>query len=468
MSCSEGARSVNLGQRTFPVEDVAIRANGLSKNFRIYKNPLDLLLEKLTGGVHHTEHWALQDVSFTIHRGQVVGVIGQNGAGKSTLLKIIAGTVSPTHGTVEIHGKLSAILELGTGFHPDFTGRENIVMGGMCVGISREEIEAKVPSIIEFSGLSRVIDQPFRTYSSGMQARLTFSTALSVDPEILIIDEALAAGDSFFVAKSFKRIREICESGATVLFVSHGVGQVASLCDTAIWLDGGKIKEQGRARDVAKHYDYETHIRISEGIGKLVDLRMVERAERDRDGSAPSAISTSEKIFRRGPVHIESVLIHNGNSVNRNIIKTWDDLIIEVEYSCDEQSIPLETLGLAIGIERESDLVLVSQFSTVNLAGNEEAPYLEATFRKAASCRGILRAKLPRYSLLPGKYLLSLGVLPNIPGTSEFYEYRHRTYALDVVSAGPAGAIYYPDVKWEHDNLPQIADGRSLPFSNRS
>jgi lipopolysaccharide transport system ATP-binding protein len=234
--------------------NLAISVRNVGKAYKIYERNSDLLREIWSHKKLHRDKWVLQDISFDVPRGSIVGIIGPNGSGKSTLLKIITGLLDATTGDVKVNGRVSAILELGTGFHPDFTGRENIVTGGLCLGMTRDEIEAKIPWIIEFSELGHVIDEPFRTYSSGMAARLTFATAISVDPEVFIVDEALAAGDSYFVHKCMKRIRDICASGATVLFVSHSDGMIAELCDHALWIQEGNLIMQGPAEPVAKAY----------------------------------------------------------------------------------------------------------------------------------------------------------------------------------------------------------------------
>ena len=237
----------------------AIRVQNLSKEFEVYDRPVDIALELFSRKSRHRVFRALDNVSFDVGRGEVMGIIGANGAGKSTLLKIITGVLDATAGSVEISGRVTAILELGLGFNAELPGRDNIYLSGLLYGMTKGEIERKYKSICEFSGLEDFIDRPVKTYSSGMMARLAFSIATAVDPDILIIDEALAAGDAMFVQKCLKRIRDFCNGGRTVLLVSHGTGLLAQLCKRVAWLDKGVLRECGSALSVIQAYDLAAH-----------------------------------------------------------------------------------------------------------------------------------------------------------------------------------------------------------------
>jgi lipopolysaccharide transport system ATP-binding protein len=244
--------------------NVAIRVRDLSKRYQIYADPKDRLkqsivprLQKLAGRPpkqYFRDFWALHDVSFDVGRGETVGIVGKNGAGKSTLLHLIVGTHAPTTGTVEVNGRVTALLELGSGFHPMFTGRENVYMNAAIIGMTREEVDRRFDEIAAFADIGMFMEQPVNTYSSGMYLRLAFAVQVCLDPDILIVDEALAVGDAYFVHRCYHRIRSMKEQGKTILFVSHDTGSVNNLCDRAIWISGGRLRMEGKPENVTASY----------------------------------------------------------------------------------------------------------------------------------------------------------------------------------------------------------------------
>ena len=234
----------------------AVRTRSLSKRYHIYERPSDRLKQFLFRGrkTYFREFHALSDVSFEVKKGEVLGIVGKNGSGKSTLLQLICGTLSPSSGAVEVNGRIAALLELGAGFNPEFTGRENVYLNASILGLDQHETESRYEEIVEFSGIREFMDQPVKTYSSGMYVRLAFSIATCVDPDILVIDEALSVGDGEFARKSFDRIMKLKEAGKTILFCSHSMYQSEAICDHAIWLSHGKVMAQGDASEVVHLY----------------------------------------------------------------------------------------------------------------------------------------------------------------------------------------------------------------------
>jgi lipopolysaccharide transport system ATP-binding protein len=237
--------------------EIALQADGLGKTYHLYAHPSDRLKQLFAPSAkkHYRAFSAVGSVTFELHKGEVLGIVGTNGSGKSTLLQLICGVLEPTSGSVKVTGRIAALLELGAGFNPEFSGRENIYLNATILGLSAAEIESKIEGVIDFSGVRDFIDQPVKTYSSGMYVRLAFSIATSVEPDILVIDEALSVGDGAFARKSFDRIMQLKKRGTTILFCSHNIYQVEALCQRVLWLDKGTIRALGQSAAVCQQYN---------------------------------------------------------------------------------------------------------------------------------------------------------------------------------------------------------------------
>jgi len=303
-----------------------IDIQNVTKIYRVYDRPTDRLKESMNpiGKKYHREFTALSNISISINAGESVGIVGTNGSGKSTLLKMIAGIVTPTSGTIKTNGKVSAILELGAGFNPEYSGIENIYLNGTIMGYSKKEIDKKIESITEFADIGEFISQPVKTYSSGMFARLAFAVAINVEPEILIVDEALSVGDTKFQIKCIEKMKEIRENGTTILFVSHAIEQIRRFCTRAIWIEKGALKADGDANDVVNKYEDSLYIDSA---------RKSEIHERDIEIS-PSTPGTVGRIV--------SVICDTKR------INTFETLQVKVVYDIFEEHVANLLIGVAI------------------------------------------------------------------------------------------------------------------------
>lgn len=272
--------------------DHVIQVNDLGKSYHIYDKPSDRLKQMLFGRSkkYYKEFWALKDVSFSIKRGETIGIIGRNGSGKSTLLQMLCGTLNPTLGKIETRGRIAALLELGAGFNPEFSGVENVYMAASLYGLSRAEIDQRFEDIANFADIGDHIYQPVKTYSSGMYVRLAFAVIAHVDADVLVVDEALAVGDAVFTQKCMRFIRKFKDNG-TLIFVSHDMGSVLNLCERAIWLDSGHVRRQGSAKDISEAYLQYT---LQEVYGADAQLESIEAAETE--------VTMSEGVDRKSVV----------------------------------------------------------------------------------------------------------------------------------------------------------------------
>lgn len=278
-----------------------IVVKNLSKTFDMYNSPMDKLKEALSprGKIRHTEFHALTDLSFNVKKGEILGIMGRNGAGKSTLLKIITGILEPTSGSVEVSGRISSLLELGTGFNMEYTGIENIYFYGTLMGFTKKQMDKKLDDIIKFAEIGDYIDQVVKTYSSGMFARLAFSCAINVEPEILIVDEILSVGDMRFQAKCFNKFKEFKEQGVTILYVGHDVGMMRTFCDRCMWINNGKLVAEGDPTFITAQFTEFMYLDDTSDFTLYQKFSEEKSAELDEKNNAEVIDDTQKKMEKR-------------------------------------------------------------------------------------------------------------------------------------------------------------------------
>jgi ABC-type polysaccharide/polyol phosphate transport system ATPase subunit len=418
----------------------AIRVEGLSKLFRRTSSGHQmrtlksaLLQGNLVQGLKPEEGIpAVQDVSFRVGHGEAVGLIGSNGSGKSTLLKVVAGILKPTAGTLEVNGRVAALIELGAGFHPEISGRENIYINGAVLGLSRKELDERFDSIVEFSGLASFIDEPVKNYSSGMYVRLGFAVAIHTDPDVLMVDEVLSVGDEAFAHRCLRRIQEFLGRGRTLLLVSHSLDLIEVVCDRAIWLEKGKLRLDGHPRRVIDAY------RAGVAADEAAEHReaMVARQDEQGEAAAPAAEEATEEpgeVLRWGSrvAEIERLRVLAGEE-ERYHFRSGEDVAFEIVVHA-HQELDDFVFGVAIATPRGHEI----WGTNTDIAG-----YLP---ERLPLGRTRLRLECPGLRLGPGEYLIDVAVHAR---DGNPYDYRRKLAAVTVTAAERGIGVYFPEHRW--------------------
>jgi len=387
------------------VTEIAIEVNDLSKRFRLYTERRNSIKERFVrgSGSKYSDFWALRDISFEVERGTTFGLVGHNGSGKSTLLKMLAGIYRPTSGSISAKGRISALLELGAGFHAELTGRENIYLNGAILGLTRRQIDAAMEQIVDFAGIGTFIDSPVKVYSSGMYVRLGFSIAVTAQPEILIVDEIIAVGDEEFQRKCFDYLFELRRQGTTIVVVSHSLGLVSDLCTQAVWLDHGEMRAIGDVRHVVDSY-----------LHLVNEKEALDSAASAASAAADAAEDGAGSHRGSGEIRVTQLDYLDGDGEVVPFLMTDDPCTIRMHYVATKD-VAEAVFGLSFTHE------------TGALVAGPNSGFGDKTFRVDAG-RGVVDFHLDRMPLQPGTFLISTAVVDR----GHTYDSADREYQLRV------------------------------------
>ncbi len=406
----------------------AIILNDVYKKFRTYYGKSHTLKERviLRNRNPYEERWVLKGIDLRIREGEVVGLVGENGSGKSTLLKLMTRILYPDKGEIHVNGRVSSLIELGAGFHPDMTGRENIYTNASIFGLSRNEINKRIDSIIDFSELGYYIDNPVRYYSSGMYMRLAFSVAINVDADILLIDEILSVGDQNFQRKCISKLQEICKSGTTIVIVSHSLGQIEKLCSRSIWIDDGKIRMDGAPRDV--------HLYYQDFLGKkIIEARRMAESEKESAQQDQNNVAVSRNTSREA--WVESVEMINRNGEVMSVFETGDKVTIRIRYSAVEPG--LKAI-VSVGVVREDGVHCFSTNTAI-------AKMHDLTLMK----NGTIDFVIDNMNLLNGYYFLDVAL--SYPDGNRLYDYVSNASTFQMISRDGSTGLMRMEGHWSVD-----------------